>query len=108
MEQKAGYRHGDVMLLPAKMTDELGQAFEGAVAIPLVVAHHNDVGHDHTLRSDGARTATLNGVSYFDIGANAYLNHPEHGRLQVAAGLYEKRMEEEYDPFEQAMRQVID
>lgn len=106
--QKAGYRHGDVMLIPAKLTKKLEAAFESTKGKKSFAVHHNEVGHDHTLHSKGSRMVALDGKEFVDIGSGAYLDHPEHGRLDVATGLYEKRMEVEYDPFEQAMRQVID
>lgn len=105
---KEGYRHGDVMIIPTKMTKTIGNALEEVKGSKVFAVHHNEVGHDHTLTSKGSRMVTLNGKEYLDIGAGAFLNHPEHGRLDVTAGLYEKRMEVEFDVFEQAMRQVID
>lgn len=100
-------RHGDVLLLPV--------AFHPLVAIEhqeLTIALGEATGHHHTLypAMPGYRVKEfyIGNRRFIDIGADYFLRHQEHKEIKIPPGTYEITIEKEYDPFEKAMKQVVD
>lgn len=113
------FRHGDVTLFEVidgevLVDNEIKKVGELSPIAPvsneLVIAEGEATGHHHRLT--GAEFEALKG---FDdakyvriIGGLATLSHEEHSALELPAGLYRQEQEQEYDYFENALRQVRD
>jgi hypothetical protein len=94
-------RQGDVFL---RRVD--GPVPPGAAEVPrdngrVVLAYGEVTGHAHAIRDPGVCLLRAEGVA-FDLlrvaeGTLARLTHEEHGAITVGPGLYEKRIQREYD-----------
>lgn len=108
-----GYRHGDVGIFPVdeKLANEVKKV-EGAYKTELTIALGEATGHHHTLfpteKKSRVRLVELSGRRFIDVGTEYFLRHQEHHEQRIAPGVYEIIMENEYDPFEKAMRKVVD
>lgn len=102
-------RQGDIMLVPVK---ELPTGGTRSSKRELTIALGEATGHHHTLYpTDKKSKATLvevNGRRFIDVGAEYFLRHQEHEEHRIVPGLYEIVIEEEYDPFEEEMKKVVD
>jgi len=100
-------RHGDVILKPVNKTAGTAKELKEYTA-----AYGEVTGHHHTLYPtiDGAILKLWEDGEkrILELNEAWYLRHQEHNEIKVPAGLYEIGMEREYDPFEKAMRKVID
>lgn len=102
--QKKKYRHGDVSLhetikLPAKKKELQDK----------ILAYGTATGHSHRFISTAF-------IKRFSVGEDFYLQvlkksivtHEEHGDMPIPKGIYQQRIELEYDYAEQQMRTVVD
>lgn len=112
-------RHGDVMLvkidqLPEKET--LKRKADNVLEYGEVSGHsHQLVGPEGTIAvySD---TETEQTADYVEIdasllevpGATVELIHEEHNTIELEPGFYEVRRQRELNPYDQAVRQVMD
>ena len=100
-------RHGDVDFIPAKRPEGTGEKLkEYTVAYGEVTGHHHTLypltpGALLTLFKDGEKRS-------IEIKEEWALRHQEHDELRIPPGIYEIKIEREYDPFEKAMRKVVD
>lgn len=104
------YRQGDVIII---QTDK--KAMKGAdKEIPreggrVVLAHGEVTGHSHAI-ADLNAMFVLNEQTmkrYLEVkDAPVKLRHEEHAEIQLPAGVYEIRIQNEYTP--QGLRQVAD
>lgn len=113
--EKKNYRHGDVALIriTGKEESELRLKFEGVpFQKELTLALGEATGHHHTLypekKKPGVRVLEIGGQRFLDVGVSYFLRHQEHKEHRIEPGLYRIPMEDEYDPFEKAMRKVVD
>lgn len=100
-------RHGDILLKRVdKSFDSVNPKKELAIAYGEVTGHH------HSLYSDGKSHAEV-----FNFDEKRYLQvlegvmelrHQEHEMLKIEPGTYEIIDEQEYDPFIQNIRKVVD
>jgi hypothetical protein len=96
-------RQGDVLVLPTRDEGERPADHHEAAAIPaegVMVVRGEAGGNGHLLLGDG--TWSPSGAE-FDLGVvhvatEAYLLHPEHGALGMAAGHYRLRRQREHTP----------
>jgi hypothetical protein len=96
-------RQGDVVVLPVRDEGEGPAGHHEAAAIPVegvMVVLGEAGGNGHLLLGDG--TWAPSGAE-FDLGVvhvatEAYLLHPEHGALGLAAGDYRLRRQREHTP----------
>lgn len=109
-----GHRHGDVGIFPVdpKLAEEV-RALTGEYKKELTLALGEATGHHHTLYQaitgkPSVRLVELNGRRFIDVGVEYFLRHQEHHEQRIAPGVYEIVMENEYDPFEKAMKKVVD
>jgi hypothetical protein len=105
------YRHGDVLLRQVEKPKEL--KIDGEQKDTHVVAYGEATGHHHRLT--GVDGSTINALKGFDervylevVGGLATLSHEEHHTLNIEPGFYEITIEQEYDYFEKATRNVLD
>lgn len=108
-----GNRHGDVMIKPVsvELADKV-KAQSGREESQLTIALGEATGHHHTLypTSDTSRVrlVEIEGRRFLDVGTEYFLRHQEHKEQRIVPGVYEIVIEKEYDPFEKAMRKVVD
>lgn len=101
-------RHGDVSLHP---TDKIP---EGATEIKTEMRHviqHGETGHKHVITKERETDIEMfekDGEVYIKVNRAVPLSHEEHRTLTVEPGIYIKKIEREYDPFEKQLRKVID
>lgn len=110
---RKNWRHGDVMLIEVdKATREKIAASAGEWKRELTIALGEATGHHHTLypatETSKARLIEFDGRRFIQVDAEYFLRHQEHDEHRILPGCYEITMEVEYDPFEKAMRKVVD
>ena len=97
------YRHGDVIIVPAKSIPADATRRPGAV-----LARGEATGHSH--RIDDARAVELfdyDGVGYLRVTApQARLIHDEHQPITLPRGVFRFWMQREYTPKE--IRRIVD
>lgn len=100
-------RHGDVDLIPVQKIEASGKRMN-----EYTLAYGEVTGHHHTLYplSPGAfLTLFKNGEKrMIDVEGDYVLRHQEHDELRIPPGTYEILIEREYNPFEKAMKKVVD
>lgn len=87
------YRHGDVLLKPI---GELPQGAKETATEGIVLAYGEVTGHAH--RVHGAATLLAEGENRVLVVEDAYLDHEEHGRIDLESGIYEVLQQREYHP----------
>lgn len=102
------FRHGDVDLIEAKLPEGCKVLSTGDVTI----AEGEATGHHHTVYPEPGVIASLllkDDRRFLKIeNGFALLKHQEHHTLRLPSGVFEIGMEQEYDPFENELRKVID
>lgn len=108
------YRHGDISFHPRAKVPA-GAKIEQRDAY--IVAYGEATGHHHEItfpveQKKNAPKVTIHtcddGRRFVELDYVGHLNHPEHGLLMLERGVYEIIEEQERDPFENALRKVID
>lgn len=100
-------RHGDVIFRPIdKPNGKAEKKKEYTVAYGEVTGHHHTLypmsaGAFLSLFQDGEKRV-------IDLKESWSLRHQEHDELIIPPGTYEIGIEREYDPFEKAMKKVVD
>lgn len=112
------YRHGDISFHPRKSAPkgakrERREAY--IVAYGEATGHHHELNYtslpiDSTPKSNPKITIHTcdDGRRFVELDFRTGLTHPEHGLLMLEKGVYEIIEEQERDPFENALRKVID
>ena len=98
---------GDVILrrvasVPRGATEQQGE---------IVLALGETTGHTHVVeRIPGIRSYIQDGRMYIDVpeGKTATVRHQEHGAITLPAGVWERGVVREYDPFAESARMVAD
>jgi hypothetical protein len=100
-------RQGDVIFIPVKIKPENDTRHE-----QLTVALGEATGHHHTLYGihPGATIHEWNKDSkrFIKLDKEFSLKHQEHHEIIVPPGTYEIGMEQEYDPFTNVLKKVVD
>lgn len=97
------YRQGDVLLKEIKeMPRKPNKVNHG------ILAMGEATGHSHSLMDGLFRLYEHSGCKYIEVIETTRLVHQEHNSLQIEPGYYEVIIEREYDPFEEAIRKVVD
>lgn len=108
MERKI-IRQGDILLRPVDSVPEGG---ERTSAKELTIALGEATGHHHTLypttKQARATLIKIEGREFIDVDPGYFLRHQEHEQHNDIGGCYEILREEEYDPFEEEMKKVLD
>lgn len=104
------YRHGDVLFRRVEKPKKL--RIDGEQKDTHVVAYGEATGHHHRLTALGGAINAMKGFDekvYVEIVEKAAkLSHEEHSALSIQPGFYEITIEQEYDYFERASRNVVD
>jgi len=105
------YRHGDVSLhqiteLPKELKK---QKHNGSFAIAL----GETTGHKHSVVIDRPQDMSIyldeaTGLFVLDLKSEAKITHEEHRTIILEPGIYIQKQEQEYDPFEEVLKQVKD
>lgn len=99
------YRHGDLLIQSASIPARAKPRSKK----PHVLAEGETTGHAHVLATGGVVLTDESGATYLRITEEgAMVTHEEHGPITLPIGDYEVVRQREYDPFEQAARQVAD
>ena len=98
---RGAQRQGDVLVLPTQDQPERMAEPQEAAAIPaegVVVVRGEADGDGHLLLGDGtwSPSATAPDLGVVQVVTEAYLIHPEHGALGIAAGEYRLRRQREH------------
>lgn len=102
-----GLRHGENILLPvSKVTGEL-------TSHKLFIVGHSETGHHHVLESKiDFNVLVENEKVFIELFSEANLvhkkTHDKHKTLKVKPGKYQVFRKNEYDPWQQLMREVWD
>lgn len=96
------YRHGDLLLV---YVDEIPASAERVD--DLVLARGEATGHKHQLVGN-ALVYRNKGQQYVEIVDPTRLTHEEHHDILLPPGCYVVIHQREYDPYEQAVRDIVD
>lgn len=97
------YRQGDVLLVQVKAYPEKAVKLDHAT-----VALGEATGHHHTFTKN-VELMELDEQVWVVADESAPLTHQEHATILVAPGIYEVRIQREYEPQEaQGFRNVLD
>ena len=101
-------RHGDVDI---KQIKELPKGLKKIKGTTLALGEVT--GHHHTLVKERESQSILvfestEGIKYFQINEPTSLTHQEHKTLVVNPGIYEVKIEQEFDPFADEIKKVAD
>jgi hypothetical protein len=96
------FRQGDVLLIE---TDSLP---EGAKLKNNILAYGEVTGHKHQLDNQALVYADANNRQYVSVEKQSILTHEEHKPITVTEGLYEVRIQREYDIVRDQVRAVMD
>ncbi len=95
------YRQGDVLLVPVDEYPKEAKELAG-----VTVAFGEATGHHHTFEK-GVALMELDEQVWVVASEPAPLVHQEHSTILVDPGIYEVRVQREYEP-EQGQRRVLD
>lgn len=101
-------RHGDVDFFKTKLPKKA--KLKHAVKQE-TVALGEKTGHHHTLfgsNLDAIKVWEYEDKKYYEICQSLMLKHQEHEMLKIDKGVYEIQIEQEYDPFTEEIRKVVD
>jgi len=97
-------RQGDVIVKTISSIPESARKLEGAVPL----AYGEVTGHSHTVEALPGQTLEAEFYEWMDggiektvveiKGAGARLKHQEHGHIDLKPGIYESKIQREYDP----------
>lgn len=74
-----------------------------------VLALGEKTGHSHTIEEDnGFERYELDGRRYLLTDTGLHVMHEEHGVGTIEPGIYEERIDREFDYSAQAIRDVVD
>jgi hypothetical protein len=99
-------RHGDLLI---RQINELPKGLKEVKTN--IVAEGEFTGHNHTVIVEDDTIAVFSdnsGKKYIGLAKDAKISHQEHKTLEIPCGYYEVIIEQEFDPFEQKIRQVKD
>lgn len=105
-ESKMIIRHGDLLIREIKNLPNGLKEVKGNI-----VAEGEFTGHNHTVITGDDTIAVFqdcNGNKFIGLMKDSKITHPEHKTLEIPSGYYEVIIEQEFDPFEQKIRQVKD
>jgi hypothetical protein len=99
-------RHGDVYLVQSNKKVAGKRTGNNSP----VLALGEVTGHSHRLNTmEGVERFEIDGVRFLQVSADGIsISHEEHGTLDIPPGLYEERIDREYDYSANAIRNVAD
>jgi hypothetical protein len=98
------YRHGDLLIVRRESIPADLRVRESRV-----LAEGEATGHAHRVQGGATVLEDAEGLTYLRVtDEGAVVVHEEHAPIALPAGEYEVVRQREFDPFEQAARQVAD
>lgn len=92
---KKNYRHGDVLLSPAKIPAE---AKDVTPKGDVILAEGEVTGHAHRVAPGGISLLKWNEKTYVRITKPKSITHEEHARGEIEPGDYEVEIQRDYEP----------
>lgn len=102
--EKTNYRHGDVLVIPAKIPD--GATEVKKKGDDLILAEGEVTGHSHRFPAGAAKMLKWNDKTYLRVTKRAALSHEEHKALSLPEGDYEIKIQQDYEP--SGWKRVVD
>ena len=104
-----GARHGDIDFIPlAELPKNIKKVdFTGK----LTIAEGETTGHKHVLLAEPDTIDIYQdeqGRYVMNVKIEATITHEEHGTKTFAPGLYIQEIEDEFDPFAEELKKVVD
>jgi hypothetical protein len=99
-------RQGDVLVIRIPEIPTGVKPEEGLQEGDVTLAHGEQTGHAHRIRSRYVKMFVADGARYLRVTRPAALEHEEHGRIDLPAGTYQVIRQMEYTP--QSIRHVAD
>ena len=97
------YRHGDLLIR------QINKLPEGMKAKTNIIAKGEFTGQNHVLTCERPLTIIdYEGKKFFEAIPGTEITHPEHKTIPIEIGYYEVVIEQEFNPFEQIIKQVQD
>lgn len=103
---KKGIRHGEVILMPRE-----GLVGKFKKRVKNFVVAHSDTGHHHVIESETPMTVDETNMYITLFGDSAIVHKKSfdaHKTLPLKPAVYERYEAQEYDPFAQVTRRVVD
>lgn len=99
------FRQGDVLLIPVPAVPDTATKF--APGGDVILALGEVTGHAHRIRTEGVSMWHAGEQRYITVpDSGASLTHEEHGKIDLAPGNYQVRIQRVYTP--EAIRNVAD
>jgi len=102
------YQQGDVLLKKVIGVLFDGCPIEASKNGRLIIAEGEHTGHAHVLKECDAVIRVKNGKRYVITEKGFTITHEEHLPIEVAPGVYEIGIVQEYDHFAEEARNVAD
>jgi len=100
-------QQGDVLLLAAQLPEGCKKISAGRRGYVLVEGE--STGHAHVIEDiEGCEIYEKDGVMYISASREVSLTHEEHNVVKIPAGSWEVGIVQEYDPFDEELRNVRD
>lgn len=104
------YRHGDLLIVGVDSIPETAKKTDS-----LTLAIGEATGHNHSFSSgevqmfENPTPKNDDPVKWFEVkSSEATLGHQEHKDIGIKRGIYALKIEREYNPFDNVVRQVTD
>lgn len=101
------FRQGDVLIERVQSLPDGGESVRPESG-RIILAHGEATGHHHSVPSVDVKEAVItdNGEMFLSFCRDSVLSHQEHGAIDIPAGIYRARRQQEYTP--EAYRNVAD
>jgi len=73
-----------------------------------ILAEGETTGHYHILEDENVAVYENEGIREFNLAKATKLIHQEHKIIELPAGEYESGVDNEYDPFENEIKEIRD
>ena len=92
MSKLTSYRQGDVLLIKTEEREDLNNE------VSPVLAEGEITGHKHEIVGGSVVTHSWStGRKFVRSSGDTVITHPEHGHIKLSKGLFEFRLQREYD-----------
>ena len=99
-------RHGDLAI------NSINKLPEGLKKLDTNVLMHGESGNTHTLICEKQNAVEIyednQGNKYFEAKEDCQLTHQEHKTVEIQRGFYSLVIEEEFNPWDNALKKVQD
>lgn len=99
--KKLQYRHGDLLIEQVDSIPEKAKLRKSSI-----ILNGEATGHSHKLNN--GLVLDDEGTVFLDVKESATITHEEHNTIKLPPGKYIVIRQQEYDPYEKAVREVQD